>query len=72
MDIYWPLCDSDEIRLLHLQPRSSSHESEIVCSLRHVQLSDYLEREVLSYMWGTTDSARLSTSKDTCVSLRRI
>lgn len=48
--LYSPLKDSDEIRLLYLQPRSAG--AKIQCLLKRVKVSDHLSYEALSYMWG--------------------
>ncbi|KAL2074833.1 hypothetical protein VTL71DRAFT_8612 [Oculimacula yallundae] len=47
---YQPLVNSDEIRLLYLQPRHGT--ATIECSLKHVNLSGNPAYEALSYMWG--------------------
>lgn len=48
--IYSPLADSDEIRLLCLQPRTA--DGPIKCTLKHIKLSSKTRYEALSYMWG--------------------
>ena len=48
--VYSQLEDSDEIRLLSLQPRSSG--ATIRCTINHVKLSSKPRYEALSYMWG--------------------
>lgn len=48
--MYNPLQDSDDIRLLYLQPRSSA----VSCKVQHVKFSDNPQYEALSYMWGST------------------
>jgi hypothetical protein len=51
--IYSPLADSDEIRLLCLQPRvSGSPNRPIKCTIKHIKLSSKTRYEALSYMWG--------------------
>jgi hypothetical protein len=47
---YIDLEDSDEIRLLHLQPRSSGEA--INCTVELFKLSANPQYEALSYMWG--------------------
>jgi hypothetical protein len=50
---YSDLEDTDEIRLLYLQPRT---DGEIISSkLKHARLSDKPKYEALSYMWGPED-----------------
>jgi hypothetical protein len=53
--LYSPLKDSDEIRLLYLQPHSAGEA--VQCSLKHVKLTDHPPYEALSYMWGQKISA---------------
>ncbi|KAH8762828.1 heterokaryon incompatibility protein-domain-containing protein [Hyaloscypha finlandica] len=48
--LYSDLQDSDEIRLLCLEPRSSGDKIE--CTIKHVKFSDSPVYEALSYMWG--------------------
>jgi Heterokaryon incompatibility protein (HET) len=48
--LYIPLADSDEIRLLYLQPRD--HSDTIAGMLMHVKLSEKPAYEALSYEWG--------------------
>lgn len=48
--LYSTLQESDEIRLLHLNPGSGGEPIE--CTLVHATLSDKPHYEALSYMWG--------------------
>ncbi len=54
---YSPLADSDEIRLLALEP--ASRFRTIKCSTIHATLSDKPRYEALSYMWGPSQPMRL-------------
>jgi hypothetical protein len=48
--LYLPLAETDEIRLLSLQP---GHANETVkCTLQHTKLKSFPRYEALSYMWG--------------------
>jgi hypothetical protein len=47
---YSPLSESDEIRLLLLQPHIPGQR--IKCTIQHVKLSEKPRYEALSYMWG--------------------
>ncbi|KAE8452944.1 hypothetical protein EG329_012131 [Mollisiaceae sp. DMI_Dod_QoI] len=49
--VYFPLQDSDEIRLLQLHPKSWGER--IRCTVKHVKFSDGSPYEALSYMWGS-------------------
>jgi hypothetical protein len=48
--VYRDLQDFDQIRLLHLQPRSGSEKIE--CTIELAKFSKQPEYEALSYMWG--------------------
>jgi Heterokaryon incompatibility protein (HET) len=48
--LYLPLAESDEVRLLSLQPGHS--DETIRCTLQHIKLSSSPHYEALSYMWG--------------------
>jgi hypothetical protein len=48
--VYRDLQDFDQIRLLHLQPRSGSETIE--CTIELAKFSKQPEYEALSYMWG--------------------
>jgi hypothetical protein len=48
--VYRDLQDFDQIRLLHLQPRSGSEKIE--CTIELAEFSKKPEYEALSYMWG--------------------
>jgi hypothetical protein len=51
--LYSNLKDTDEIRLLYLEPKTSG---EIInCALKHARLSNLPKYEALSYMWGPKD-----------------
>ncbi|PMD45975.1 HET-domain-containing protein [Hyaloscypha variabilis F] len=50
-DVYRPLAESEEIRLLELQP-DHQHHGIIKCMLQHVMIPSSLPYEALSYMWG--------------------
>ena len=56
--LYTPLADSNEIRLLYLQPRASSNI--ITCVTKHVKLSEKPQYEALSYEWGPKDTEQIS------------
>jgi hypothetical protein len=49
-ELFIPLADTDEVRLLCLVPRSLSEA--VRCTLKHVKLSDKPRYEALSYEWG--------------------
>lgn len=54
--MYTPLADSDDIRLLVLQPRPrTSIDKTIKCSMITAKLSSKPEYEAFSYMWGPED-----------------
>jgi hypothetical protein len=55
--IYSPLSDSNEIRLLDLQPRRPGEG--IKCITRHVKLSEKPQYEALSYMWGPKEHRQI-------------
>jgi hypothetical protein len=55
--IYSPLSDSNEIRLLDLQPRRPGEG--IKCTMRHVKLSENPQYEALSYMWGPKEHSQI-------------
>lgn len=55
--IYSPLADSNEIRLLDLQPRRPGQG--IKCTTRHVKLSENPQYEALSYMWGPKEHRQI-------------
>jgi hypothetical protein len=55
--IYSPLSDSNEIRLLDLQPRRPGEG--IKCTARHVKLSEKPQYEALSYMWGPKEHKKI-------------
>jgi hypothetical protein len=52
--LYFDLQDSNEIRLLYLQPKSSGEK--ITCMIKHVKFDDQSQHrplyEALSYVWG--------------------
>jgi hypothetical protein len=51
--LYSNLKDTDEIRLLYLEPKTIG---EIInCALKHARLSSLPKYEALSYMWGPKD-----------------
>ncbi|KAH8784400.1 heterokaryon incompatibility protein-domain-containing protein, partial [Hyaloscypha finlandica] len=51
--LYSNLKNTDEIRLLYLEPKASG---EIInCALKHAKLSNLPKYEALSYMWGPKD-----------------
>lgn len=51
---YNPLADSNEIRVLELQPRRD--DDVIKCTLKHIDIRDQTF-EALSYMWGPENTA---------------
>ncbi|KAL3425837.1 ankyrin and HET domain-containing protein [Phlyctema vagabunda] len=51
--LYKPLADTNEIRLIFLQPRSSA--DRIICQMKQSKLSDNLRYEALSYVWGSKE-----------------
>jgi hypothetical protein len=52
--IYSPLADSNEIRLIDLQPRRPGELiNDIKCTTRHVKLSEKPQYKALSYTWGS-------------------
>lgn len=54
--LYKPLTETDEIRLLELQP--GLEDATISCTIRHVKLSGEPSYEALSYEWGSDDVAK--------------
>ncbi|KAH8761463.1 heterokaryon incompatibility protein-domain-containing protein, partial [Hyaloscypha sp. PMI_1271] len=52
--LYSNLKDTDEIRLLYLEPKASGEN--INCELKHARLSNLPKYEALSYMWGPKDA----------------
>ncbi|EPE30479.1 hypothetical protein GLAREA_03446 [Glarea lozoyensis ATCC 20868] len=54
--MYTPFTHSDEIRLLVLAPDDGSEV--ILCSLRHVRLSENPRYEGLSYVWGESSKPK--------------
>jgi hypothetical protein len=51
---YRTLADTNEIRLLHLQPGATNEP--LICQLVHSNLLDKPQYEALSYMWGRKES----------------
>jgi hypothetical protein len=51
---YSDLEDTDEIRLLYLQPKTDG--DIIKCTLKHARLSEKPKYEALSYVWGPKDT----------------
>lgn len=64
--MYNPLQDSDDIRLLYLQPRSSA----VSCKIQHVKFSDNPQYEALSYMWGSACDEYTITLDDNAYPVR--
>jgi hypothetical protein len=64
MGLYSPLADSDEIRLLCLQPRVSG--GPIKCTIKHTRLSSKTPYEALSYMWGPEDTRSIEIDGRLC------
>jgi hypothetical protein len=62
--IYSPLADSDEIRLLCLQPRTAGET--IKCTIQHIKLSTEAHYEALSYMWGPRDFGTIEINSALC------
>jgi hypothetical protein len=62
--IYSPLGESDEIRLLCLQPRVSG--GLIRCTLKHTWLSSKIPYEALSYMWGPQEFRTIEINGKLC------
>ena len=52
--LYQTLADTDEIRLLHLQPGATN--DPLICQLVHSTLLEKPQYEALSYMWGSKES----------------
>jgi hypothetical protein len=52
--LYQTLADTNEIRLLHLQPGTIN--KPVICQLVHSTFLDKLQYEALSYMWGSKES----------------
>jgi hypothetical protein len=52
--LYRTLADTDEIRLLHLQPGATNEP--LICQLVHSTLLDKPQYEALSYMWERKES----------------
>jgi hypothetical protein len=55
--LYSPLVNTDEIRLIELQPCSTP--GTIECTIQHARLSERPSYEALSYMWGSPASLKL-------------
>jgi hypothetical protein len=62
--IYSPLADSDEIRLLCLQPRVSG--GPIKCTIEHIKLSSNTPYEALSYVWGPQEFRTIEINGKLC------
>lgn len=64
--LYSPLADADEIRLLHLLP-STRQDPVVECTIKHFNLKWDLHYEALSYMWGSpTSSNSIEINGKTC------
>ncbi|KAI0098080.1 HET-domain-containing protein [Nemania sp. FL0031] len=50
--IYQPLKERDEIRIIHLLPHGDDPDAPIRCRFEHVKLAERPEYEALSYTWG--------------------
>jgi hypothetical protein len=54
--------DTDEIRLIELQPCDPDQaDAQVTCTMITAKLSDSPKYEALSYMWGSLDSSRVIT-----------
>jgi hypothetical protein len=54
--------DTDEIRLIELQPCDPDQaDAQVACTMITAKLSDSPKYEALSYMWGSLDSSRVIT-----------
>jgi hypothetical protein len=65
---YSSLQDSDEIRLLHLQPGSGTEEMK--CSIEHVKFSSNPQYKALSYMWGPENPVQSIVINETDCAVR--
>lgn len=63
-NLYSPLADSDEIRLLVLRSRSDG--ATIECTIKHAKLSAHPRYEALSYMWGTNVQKPIEINGKVC------
>jgi hypothetical protein len=66
--LYPDLQDSNEIRLLYLQPGSSG--DKVKCTIKHASLSDQPQYEALSYMWGPHDCLQTILVNDFNINVR--
>jgi hypothetical protein len=66
--LYPDLQDSNEIRLLYLQPGSSG--DKVKCTIKHAKLSDQPQYEALSYMWGPHDCLQTILVNDFNINVR--
>jgi hypothetical protein len=66
--LYPDLQDSNEIRLLYLQPGSGG--DKVKCTIKHAKLSDQPQYEALSYMWGPHDCLQTILVNDFNINVR--
>ena len=66
--LYPDLQDSNEIRLLYLQPGASG--DKVKCTIKHAKLSDQPQYEALSYMWGPHDCLQTILVNDFNINVR--
>ncbi len=67
--LYSPLTETDEIRLLEVQPGSAT--TNICCTLRHAKLSDQPLYEALSYEWGSHQCLKTISVNNISVKVRK-